>query len=357
MGTLLSVLLMLWGNLTGAPPHMTFDQLVHASVQAKQAALEQARLAALPYTPQFAAKDAEPLKKHYTQDTLAQMPHLEAHGDTRKRSVPFGQTLLNGKTDKTNGPLKKYRVVSFYGTPESSAMGILGEYTPDVLIKKLKAQTRAYTDLDPSHPAIPALEMIATVAQRSPGPHGLYISRPNDKDIEKYAKLAKDNGAILVLDVQLGHDTIMHQVQSLEKYLKLPYVTLAIDTEFHVRAGQVPGVVLGHVDGNHVEQAIQYVNDLIVKNHLPDKFVVVHQFRDDIIRNKSAIKPTDHTEVVLNGDGFGTPGQKMAGYHLLVRDEPVQYGGFKLFYKEDYPVLTPKDVLTLDPAPAFINYE
>ena len=149
----------------------------------------------------------------------------------------------------------------------------------------------------------------------------------------------------------------MHQVQSLQKYLKLPYVYIAIDTEFHVHRGETSGVELGHVDGNNIEKAIAFISNLTIQNHLPDKIVFIPQYRDAIIRNKKAIKPTDHTEVVINGDGFGYSGNKMAGYRILVRNESIQYGGFKLFLKEDHPLLTPKEVLTLDPAPAFINYQ
>lgn len=310
-----------------------------------------------PFTPIKPSPDAKPLKENYTQEELQKMPVVEAHGDTRERSVPFGQTLLKGMTDNTNGPLKKYRLVSFYGNPHSDQMGILGELEPQAFMKKLKAQAQAYSDADPSHPAIPTIELITTIAQRNPGPKGLYYHNTSENDIKEYGKLAKDNGAILLLDVQLGRDTVMHQVKQLEKYLKLPYVYLAIDTEFHVQKGEIPGKDLGHVDGNEIQKAIEYVSNLVEKNNLPDKVVVVHQFKGDIISNKDAIKPTNHVEVALNYDGFGPPGSKMASYHGLVRNEPIQYGGFKLFFKNDKPLLTPKEVLTLDPAPAVIDYQ
>ncbi len=311
----------------------------------------------VPYKAIQPSPDAKPLKENYTQEEIQKMPLVEAHGDTRDRSVPFGQTLQKGMTDNTDGPLKKHRLVSFYGNPHSTRMGILGELDPQPFMKKLKAQAQAYSDADPSHPAIPTIELISTIAQRNPGPEGLFYHNTSEKDIQEYAKLAKDNGAILLLDVQLGLDNPLHQAKQLEKYLKLPYVYLAIDTEFHIKKGQVPGVNLGHIDGSEIQKAIQYVSDLTEKNNLPDKVVVVHQFKGDIIRNKSAIKPLKNVEVALNYDGFGAPGSKMAIYHGLVRNEPVQYGGFKLFFKNDKPLLSPKDVIKLDPAPAVIDYQ
>lgn len=309
------------------------------------------------YQPIHPSQKAKPLETNYDEEQLEKMPFTEAHGDTRERSVPLGQTLLKDATDETKGPLQKYRIVSYYGNPNSTHMGILGQYEPQVLMDKLKELTQTYSEIDPERPAIPAIELITTIAQRSPGPDGLYVHQTPKADIEAYEKLTKDNHALLILDIQLGHDSIMHQVESIKEYLKLPNVYLAIDTEFHVKDGQVPGVVLGHVDGANVQKAIDYVSDLIEENNLPDKVVVVHQFADVIIQNKQAIHPTKNVEVVLNNDGFGIPGIKKAVYHLLVRNEPIQYGGFKLFYKNDQPLMTPKDVLELDPAPAFINYQ
>ncbi|MDY0404096.1 hypothetical protein P5G51_000520 [Virgibacillus sp. 179-BFC.A HS] len=274
-----------------------------------------------------------------------------------KRSVPLGQTLLKDKTDQTNGPLKKNRLVAFYGTPLSENMGILGAYPPKEMMAKLKEHAQAYSDLDPERPAIPTIELIATVAQRSPGPDGLYVTPPNDKVIKEYVKLAKENHALLLLDVQLGRASVMQAVKEVEEYLKLPYVHLAIDTEYSVGKGQVPGVDLGHVEGADIQEAVEYVDQLVTANNLPDKVVLVHQFGNGIVRNKEKIHPTNHVEVPLNYDGFGDANIKMSAYGKLVRQQPIQYGGFKLFTKNDKPLLTPKQVLQLDPAPAIVNYQ
>ncbi len=269
----------------------------------------------------------------------------------------LSHALTQNKKDHSNGPLNHYRIVSFYGHPKSSQMGILGQLSPFDLVSRLKKQAQAYTTLDPCHPAIPAIELIATVAGRTPGSSGLYYYETSLADIERYAKLAKETNMLLILDVQLGRDSVLHQVQMLKEFLKLPYVHLAIDTEFHVSNGQIPGAQLGRVDGAEIQKAIQYVSNLTEELQLPDKVVVIHQFKDDIIRNKTAIKPTNHTELVLNFDGFGPPHTKRRGYRLLVKNQPVQYGGFKLFFKQDAPLLTPKDVLNLDPTPVFIDYQ
>ncbi|AZB44698.1 hypothetical protein CEF21_01295 [Bacillus sp. FJAT-42376] len=303
------------------------------------------------------SEKAKPLETNYKREQLAQITTAEAHGGSRERSVPFGQTLQKGVADQTEGPLQDHRIVAYYGNPHSVHMGILGEHSPEDFMDKLMEQTRAYSELDPKRPAIPAIELITTIAQRTPGDKGLYVNSTPAADIEKYAKLAEENHALIFLDVQLGRDSVMNQVKALEKYLKRPNIHLAIDTEFHVKQGQVPGENLGHVDGKDIQEAIEYVSRLADENGLPDKVVVVHQFAEKIISSKSAIHAAKNVEVVLNSDGFGAPSLKTSGYHLLVQKQPIQYGGFKLFFKNDKPLMTPKEVLALDPAPAFINYQ
>ncbi|TLS36840.1 hypothetical protein [Pseudalkalibacillus caeni] len=303
------------------------------------------------------AKDAKPLKQTMSEEDLAKMPVVEAHGEDRTRKTPVGQLLIEGKTDETDGPLKDHRLVTFYGHPDSTKMGILGEMQPDALMAKLKEQTQKYSNADPAHPAVPMIELITTVAQRTPGPNGLYYHMTSEEDIEKYVQLAKENNALLMLDVQLGRDNALHQAKLVEKWLKLPFVHLAIDTEFHVDEGQTPGIDLGQVDGAEIQETVEYVSKLVEENNLPDKVVLVHQFTDKAVANKQEIKPTENVEVALNFDGYGPSAVKMSLYRKFVRNDAVQYGGFKIFYQKDNPVLTPEEVLKLDPNPAIINYQ
>lgn len=310
-----------------------------------------------PFQPIEPSKSATALETNYTDEENTWMPRKEALGDEIKRSVSLGQTLLRGKEDHTNGPLKNNRLVAFYGTPASKDMGVLGEHPPEEMMEKLKERTAAYSNADPDRPAVPTIELIATVAQRTPGPDNLYVSKPSKKIIDEYAKLAKENGALLLLDIQLGRGTIMDEIKEIEPYLKLPYVHLAIDTEYSVDEGEIPGEDLGEVDGEDVQEAIEYMDRMVEDNNLPDKMVLVHQFGNGIVKNKDKIKPTKHVEVPLNYDGFGDSAVKMSAYGKLVRDQPIQYGGFKLFFKNDEPLLSPEEVLKLDPAPAIINYQ
>ncbi|MGH3086115.1 MAG: hypothetical protein ACRDSJ_02205 [Rubrobacteraceae bacterium] len=274
-----------------------------------------------------------------------------------ERSVPLGETLLSGAEDRSDGPLKENRIVAYYGTPLSELMGILGESEPEVMMEQLKEQTQAYSDADPERPAVPAIEFIASVAQRDPGPAGLYVSQTDPEVIEEYSRLAEENDALLILDVQLGGATIMDEIEILEDFLRRPHVHLAIDTEYSIEEGQIPGVDLGTVDGADIQEAVEYFDELVETENIPDKLLMIHQFDAGIVTNKEAIQPTDNVQVALHADGFGTPEAKFSKYGLLVRDEPIQYGGFKVFYQQDTPVLEPEQVLALDPAPAIVTYQ
>jgi len=194
---------------------------------------------------------------------------------------------------------------------------------------------------------------------------GSYLTRLDRASIEEYARLAEKHKALLLLDVQLGASTIMEELETLRPFLERPYVHLAIDTEYAVEEGQIPGRDLGEVDGPEIQEAVEELDRMVEEQGIPDKVLLVHQFESGIVTNKDAIKPTDNVQVVLHADGFGGPAAKIAKYDLLVSGEPIQYGGFKLFYPlddpslpgQDIPLLEPLEVLSLDPAPAVVTYQ
>ncbi|PPA70884.1 hypothetical protein [Jeotgalibacillus proteolyticus] len=312
----------------------------------------------VPYQALEPSADAVPLEERLSEEDLNNMPDQQmALGGDSTRSIPVGQTLAEGMEDQTNGPLKDHRLVAFYGTPQSENMGILGTLEPEEFMAQLKEQAQAYSDADPERPAIPTIELITTMAHREPGPDGTFVSQLPDEKIEEYINLAEKHDALVLLDIQLGTDTVMNQVKSLEKWLKHPNVNLAIDTEFQVDEGEVPGEDLGQVDGQEVQEAVEYLSQLTEENNLPDKFLLVHQFTEDVLTNKDSIQPTDNVQVALNFDGWGDATDKMALYKKYVRDKPAQYGGFKIFYDKDQPVITPEEVINLEPSPAVVNYQ
>lgn len=292
-------------------------------------------------------EEAEPVKPY------AAIPPPAGTGIPARPS----NALVEGAEDLSDGPLKENRLVAYYGTPQSEYMGVLGESEPEAMMAQLEEQAAAYSAIDPSRPAIPTVELIASVAQSEPGPYGIYLSRMPHETIERYARLAEENGALLLLDVQIGLSTLPYEVNALLPFLERPNVHLAIDTEYAVAPGQVPGVDLGGVSGYDIQEVVEFLDRLVEERDLPDKVVVVHQFASGIVFDKEAIKPTQNVQVVLHADGFGSPENKLSKYDQLVAGQPIQYGGFKLFYTQDAPLLTPEQALDQNPAPVVISYQ
>lgn len=271
--------------------------------------------------------------------------------------APPGTRPMGPAADNTNGPLKKYRLVTYYGHPFSDRMGILGEYPPEVMMAKLKEQTAAYTAADPSRPALCTVELIASVAQGTPGKDGLYLLRTPTDVIEQYAQLAQSNGCLLLLDIQGGYDTVTNEINALLPFLQRPYVQLAIDPEFRMKPGQVPGEEVGTLRAAEIAEAGKLLAGVVTRFNIPDKVLVIHQFRASMLPDKALIQPMDRVELVLVMDGWGAPAAKVGNYGAFVRDELIQYGGIKIFYRQDDPLLTPEEVIKLDPSPVIIIYQ
>ena len=284
-------------------------------------------------------------------------PYAAIAASAESGSGPSDEVLVDGAEDFSDGPLKENRLLAYYGNPREGAMGVLGETDPETMMEQLKEQTAAYSAADPARPAVQTIELIASTAQRDPGEDGTFISRLPAKEIEEYATLAEENGTLLLLDVQLGRSTVADEIETLRPFLERPYVHLAIDTEYCVREGETPGVDLGGVDGAEIQGAIEALSQLVEEAGIPDKVLVIHQFESGIVTNKQLIEPTENVQVVLNADGFGPVEEKTEKYDILVGEEPIQYGGFKLFYTQDPVLLSPEQVLELDPAPVVVNYQ
>ncbi len=69
------------------------------------------------------------------------------------------------------------------------------------------------------------------------------------------------------------------------------------------------------------------------------------------------IEPTENVQGLLNADRFGPAEGKTTKYDTLVGDGLIQYGGFKLFYRQDELLLSPEHVLNLDPTPVVVDYQ
>ncbi len=254
------------------------------------------------------------------------------------------------------------RIVAYYGNFLSKGMGILGEYPEDVMLEKFRKEIAAWEAIDPETPVLPAIDYIAIVAQGGAGKDGMYRARMEDEEIDKALAIAERLGGIVILEVQAGRANLMGEIKSLEKYLALPQVHLAIDPEFRMKYGQPPGTVVGTVDAADVNAAAEYLAELVRANHLPPKVLLVHRYTKPMVTNAEKIVPLPEAQIVMDMDGWGGMGNKISSYEAYIKPYPVQFTGFKLFYKNDVKwqgsrMLTPKEVLGLTPSPSFIQYQ
>lgn len=287
-----------------------------------------------------------------------------AGGGSPKRSQPADATARSAPATPKPAPaqlprggrtiLPDYRVVAYYGAPQDQQLGALGIGTPAKAISRLVQQAKLYARK--TRPVLPALELLAVVAASAPGPDGRYNLRQSDAVIRRYLTAARKAKALLVLDIQPGRSDFFTEATRLRKWLKLPNVGLALDPEWRMDPGQVPGKVIGHVGAREVNATSAWLAQLVQRYDLPQKLFLVHEFTDNMVP-EAELKQRPGLAYVLNVDGFGTQSLKVAKYHDFARRDQGYRHGFKLFYHEDTDTMRPGQVMRLAPRPDVIVYE
>jgi hypothetical protein len=248
-----------------------------------------------------------------------------------------------------------YRVVGYYGAPQAAELGILGIGKPETAVKRLRKQAKPYARK--TRPTLLALELISTIVTAAPGETGLYRSHQPDNIIRRYLKAARKAKALLVLDIQPGRDDFFTETKRLKKYLKEPDVGLALDPEWRMGPNEIPGKVIGSVEAREVNATSAWLAQLVKENNLPEKLFIVHQFTDGMIENKASVKPREGLAMVFNVDGFGNPANKLSKWDIFTKQRPHLNDGYKLFYKEDVNLMSPKQVMRMKPRPDLVMYE
>lgn len=254
------------------------------------------------------------------------------------------------------------RVVAFYGNLYSKKMGILGELPKQEMLNKLKGEVANWHAADPSIPVIPALHYIAVTAQAAPGKDGKHRLRMPSSQMDSMVNWAKEIDALVFLDIQVGHSTVRDEIPPLEKYLKMPQVHLGIDPEFSMKGGHAPGKKIGTFGADDVNTAIDDLASMVKKYNLPPKILIVHRFTQGMLTNYQQIKKVPEVQVVIDMDGWGDKTLKRSTYLRYIYREPVEYTGFKLFYKNDTKtgagqLYTPQELLKFIPKPIYIQYQ
>ncbi|MEO8335812.1 MAG: hypothetical protein ABI664_12620 [bacterium] len=281
---------------------------------------------------------------------------------TKPDSALDAKWPVKGPPSAAGALLPDHRIIAFYGNPLEKRMGVLGEYPKDSMLKMLGKEVARWAKADPSHPVIPALHMVVTTAQGAPGKNGLYRLRMRDSLVNAIHGWAQEKKGIFFVDVQLGKDNVQNEIPRLAPFLESPDVHLAVDPEFAMAAsGAVPGTKIGTMDAREINWVINFVDSIVKAKKLPPKILVVHRFTRKMVTNAKDIRPTPNVQVVMDMDGWGPPWLKFDSYHDYVKAEPVQFTGFKLFFHNDTKkgdlLLTPAEVLRLNPRPLYIQYQ
>ena len=260
-----------------------------------------------------------------------------------------GLVMFDGEVDR--------RLVALYGHPSTSLLGVLGEQDPEGGIARLEELASAY-EADGAM-VLPTFEIIATVASAGPGRDGDYSAETDRDVIRPWIEAAAANGVYVILDLQPGRTDFLTQAKSYEEFLRLPHVGLALDPEWRLKPDQVHLRQIGTVDGSEINQVVRWLAGIVREESLPQKLLIVHQFRFSMITNRDLIEIPTELAVVIQMDGQGSLASKYETWGALTRgvEESELRWGWKNFYDEDSPTATPAQVLELTPAPVFVSYQ
>lgn len=255
------------------------------------------------------------------------------------------------------------RIVAYYGNFYSTKMGILGEFDEDTVLARLRQEKTAWETADPSTPVVMGIDYIAITAQGTPQADNTYKLRMPKEHIQRAIDMARKVEGITILEMQVGYSTLDVELPLLKEHLIQPDVHLALDPEFSMKPGALPpGDEIGTFSSNDINFAINYLSEIVKEHNLPPKILVIHRFTENMVTGYQNIQPTPEVQVVMVMDGWGFGAKKINTYNTVIYPEPVQFTGFKLFYKNDLKppstrLLTPQEILELTPAPSFIQYQ
>jgi hypothetical protein len=257
----------------------------------------------------------------------------------------------------TASPIAHNRIVTYYGTPRTPSMGILGQHTPEQAADLLAARAGRFRAIDPATPVLPALHLVYAVAQPQSDKDGLYLSYVDDHTVRQYLDLARRRGFVLILDLQIGHSNALAEVQKVARYLAEPDVFVALDPEFALRGTAKPGEAIGTIDASDVNAVQWYLGNFSEQRQLPKKMLIVHQFQAEMITNAGAIEHHDDVDLVVDMDGFGPADIKLVKYARYGAARYAAFGGIKVFLEHDPDPLTEQQLLSLTPRASLFVFQ
>ena len=252
------------------------------------------------------------------------------------------------------------RIVAFYGSPVTFRLGLLGEQGPQATIDRIAPLLAAY-QIEDGAPVVAGFELIATVADSTPGDDGDYSNELTPDELREWIDVATDNDAFVVIDLQPGRTDFLTQARRYEEFLRLPNVGLALDPEWRLEPDQVHLTQIGSVDAAEINAVGSWLAQLVRDENLPQKVFILHQFNLDMITNRALVETPPELAVVIHVDGQGPLGSKYGTFETMLGapQGPDQqlWWGWKNFIDEDTPTARPDQVNIVEPLPVVITYQ
>ncbi|NIH79846.1 hypothetical protein [Amycolatopsis viridis] len=290
--------------------------------------------------------------------TMPELSRLFPGGPPPLESPAAGLRRIPDVQVAAHSVVDGHLLIGYCGAPGSPA---LGRMTGD--LRGASTQLRELIGTYPrDRPIVPVVELIATTVNPTPGPDGMYRSRTNDGTIGRYLEAARALGGQLLLNIQPGRADFLPEVQVYERWLAEPDVGVALDPEWAVEPGVVPGQKFGRTTGAELDGVAAYLASIVARHRLPEKIMVYHQVAVSVVQEPAGLTRHNGVAVVNVVDGIGSAEAKIATWDLVMKRRPEHVqAGFKLFYEEDTrggkPLMTPEQVLALQPKPVYVVYE
>ena len=260
-------------------------------------------------------------------------------------------------TDELPSPAGRDAIVTYYGSPRTPSMGILGQHAPEDAADLLAQRAAQFEAVSNDRPVLPAIHLVYAVAQRQPTRDGAYLQYLDDRTVRQYIELARRRGFVLILDLQIGHSNALAEVRKIAPYLEEPDVFVALDPEFALSGSVKPGDAIGSIDASDINAVQWYLAALSAQRRLPAKMLIVHQFQAEMITDPSAIERRRGVDLVVDMDGYGPADIKAAKYARYGAAPYAPFGGIKVFLQHDPDPLTAAQLLRMTPRPSLFVYQ
>ena len=297
--------------------------------------------------------EPEPAEPQTEEPEPAEPEPQPENPQTAWAELPSGDQLLF----ETGDDMPDRRLVAVYGHPSTAGLGVLGEQGPEAAVERLRSIAAGYGA--DGLAVLPTFEVIVTVASASAGADGDYSSVTDHEVIRPWIEVAAANDVYVVLDLQPGRSDFLSQAKLYEEFLRLPHVGLALDPEWRLKPHEVHLRQVGTVDAAEINQVVDWLAGIVREEGLPQKLLIVHQFRFSMITNRELIETPPELAVMIHMDGQGSLSAKYNTWNTLTGEADADrfYWGWKNFYDEDSPMATPEQVLARSPKIFYVSFQ